>query len=142
MKRTQRRWAGVGLTCAVVAAGLSAFSTAPAWAVGDGQVVLRTGVLEVRASSAFPQVVQYIDRASGAVMRGNDSALTSIQINGTPQPVSVSSAQIDGSTVEYVLTPTALDGVRLTARLSVKKNVVTLKFTDIQDPGKKVATTL
>ena len=140
MKRTQRRWTGVGLTCAVVAAGLSAFSTAPAWAAVDGQVVLRTGVLEVRASSAFPQVVQYLDRASGAVMRGNDSALTSIQINGTLQPVSVSSTQIDGSTVEYVLTPTALDDVRLTARLSVKKNVVTLKFTDIQDPGKKVAT--
>lgn len=140
MKRTQRRWAGVGLTCAVVAAGLSAFSTAPAWAAVDGQVVLRTGALEVRASSAFPQVVQYLDRASGAVMRGNDSALTSIQINGTLQPVSVSSTQIDGSTVEYVLTPIALDDVRLTARLSVKKNVVTLKFTDIQDPGKKVAT--
>ncbi|MVQ41493.1 endo-alpha-N-acetylgalactosaminidase [Microbacterium sp. MAH-37] len=140
VKTTQRRWAGVGLTCAVVAAGLSAFSTAPAWAADDSELVLRTGALEVHASGAFPQVVQYVDRASGAVMRGNDTALTSIEINGTAQPVSVASSRVDDSTVEYVLTPTALDGVRLTARLSVKKNVVTLKFTDIQDPGKKVAT--
>jgi len=140
VKRTQRRWTGVGLTCAVVAAGLSAFSAAPAMAADDGQVVLRTGVLEVRASTAFPQVVQYTDRATGATMRGNDTVLTSVEINGTAQTVQVASTPVDGSTVEYVLTPTALDGVTLTARLSVKKNVVTLAFTEIDDPNKLVTT--
>lgn len=140
MKTTQRRWTGVGLTCAVVAAGLSAFSAAPAWAEADAEVVLRTGVLEVRASTAFPQVVQYIDRASGAAMRGNDTVLTSVEINGAAQPVDVAHSEIDSSTVEYVLTPTALDDVRLTARLSVKKNVVTLAFTEIHDPSRQVTT--
>lgn len=52
--RNQRRWTGVGLTCAVVAAGLSAFTAAPAMGA-DSNIVLRTGVLEVHASSAFPR---------------------------------------------------------------------------------------
>ena len=86
--KNQRRWTGVGLTCAVVAAGLSAFTAAPAMGA-DSDIVLRTGALEVHASSAFPQVVQYIDRASGAVMRGNDTALASIEINGAAHPVTV-----------------------------------------------------
>lgn len=137
--RNQRRWTGVGLTCAVVAAGLSAFTAAPAMGA-DSDIVLRTGALEVRASSAFPQVVQYVDRASGAVMRGNDTALTSIEINGAAQPVTVAHTQVDKSTVEYVITPTALEGVTLTARLSVAKNVVTLKFTAIDDPDEKITT--
>lgn len=73
-------------------------------------------------------------------MRGNDIALTSVEINGTAHPVTVEHTQIDKSTIEYVLSPTALEGVTLTARLSVKKNVVTLKFTDIVDPDAKVTT--
>ncbi|MFD5213851.1 endo-alpha-N-acetylgalactosaminidase family protein [Microbacterium sp. NPDC058345] len=136
----QRRWTGMGLTCAVVAAGLSAFSAAPALAADEGEVVLRTGALEVHASTGFPQVVQYTDRATGAQMRGNDTVLTSIEINGTAQPVDVTHTEIDSHTVEYVLTPTGVDDVRLTARLSVKKNVVTLAFTDIHDPSTQVTT--
>lgn len=137
--RNQRRWTGVGLTCAVVAAGLSAFTATPAMGADQG-IVLRTGALEVQASEAFPQVVRYTDRATGAVMRGNDTALTSIEINGTAQPVTVTHRKLDSSTAEYVLTPTGLDGVRLTAQLSVKKNVVTLRFTDIHDPDEQVVT--
>ncbi len=139
--KTPRRWAGAGLGCALVVAGLSPLAAAPAWsAEAPAEHVLRTGALEVRASGAFPQVIQYTDRSSGAVLQGNDSALTSIEINGTAQPVTVTSTKIDDATLEYVLTPTALEGVQLTARLSVKKNVVTLAFTEIADPNKKVTT--
>lgn len=135
----QRRWTGVGLTCAVVAAGLSAFTAAPALGA-DGDIVLRTGALEVHASSAFPQVIQYTDRASGAVLHGNDTALTTLEINGEAQPVEVRSKKIDDSSAEYTVTPTSLDGVEFTVSLTVKKNVVTVAFTEIVDPGKKVAT--
>ncbi|UJP09344.1 endo-alpha-N-acetylgalactosaminidase family protein [Microbacterium sp. KUDC0406] len=140
MKTTQRRWAGVGLTCAVVAAGLSAFSTAPAWAADHADPVLRTGSLEVQASSAFPQVIAYTDRRSGAVMQGNDVPLTAIEINGESVPVRVTSHKTSSSAVDYRIVPEGLDGVELRVRLSAKKNVVTLAFTKIVDPGKKVAT--
>lgn len=136
-----RRWAGAGLGCALVVAGLTPLAAAPAWsAEAPADHVLRTGALEVRASGAFPQVTQYTDRSTGSVLHGNDTALTSLEINGTAQPVTVTSTKIDDSTVEYALTPTALSGVKLTARLSVKKNVVTLAFTAIDDPEKQVTT--
>lgn len=139
--RTPRRWIGAGLGCALVVAGLSPLVAAPAWsAEATADHVLRTGALDVHVSGAFPQVVQYTDRSSGAVMHGNDTALTSLEINGTAQPVTVASTQIDSSTIEYEITPTALEGVQLTARLSVKKNVVTLAFTEIVDPDKQVTT--
>ncbi|MBN7794132.1 endo-alpha-N-acetylgalactosaminidase family protein [Microbacterium esteraromaticum] len=140
--KTPRRWAGVGLGAALVVTGLSPLAAAPAFsadATPEG-ITLRTGALEVHASGTFPQVVQYTARASGAVMHGNNAALAELEINGAAQPVEVRSKKIDGSTAEYTLTPTALDGVEFTARLSVKKNVVTLAFTEIIDPDKKVAT--
>ena len=137
--KTPRRWAGAGLGCALVVAGLSPLAAAPAWSA-EGDHVLRTGALDVQASAAFPQVIQYTDRGSGSVMQGNDTPLTSLQINGTDQPVTVTSTKIDDATVEYEITPTALTGVTLTARLSVHKNVVTLAFTEIVDPDAQITT--
>ncbi|MGF2949656.1 endo-alpha-N-acetylgalactosaminidase family protein [Microbacterium alcoholitolerans] len=140
--RTPRRWAGVGLGAALVVTGLSPLAAAPAFSADSpsADIVLRTGDLEVRASSAFPQIVQYTDRDSGAVLHGNDTALTELEINGEAQPVEVRSKKISGSSAEYTITPTALEGVEFTAKLSVKKNVVTLAFTEIVDPDKQVTT--
>ncbi|WP_309067067.1 endo-alpha-N-acetylgalactosaminidase family protein [Microbacterium sp.] len=139
--KTPRRWAGAGLGCALVITGLSPLAAAPAWgADAAAEHVLRSGTLEVRASQAFPQVVSYTDRDSGAVLHGKDTLLTSLEINGTAQPVTVTSTKIDKTTVEYTITPTELADVRFTARLSVEKNVVTLAFTEIHDPDARVVT--
>lgn len=101
---------------------------------------LRTGALAVTVDAGFPQVIAYTDRAGGATMRGNDATLTSIVVNGTAQPVDVVSRVDDRRAVDYVLTPTALPGVSIEARLSVKRNVVTIAVTKIVDPNGVVDT--
>ncbi|MEV4776903.1 endo-alpha-N-acetylgalactosaminidase family protein [Microbacterium sp. LWH12-1.2] len=133
--RPRRRLTGIGVGCALVAAGLSPFAASPAWsAEASADLVLRTGTLEVRASSGFPQVITYTDRDSGAVMNGNDTALTSLEINGTAHAVEVTSEKTSKNSARYQITPGDLPGVRLTAEISVKKNVVTLAITEIIDP--------
>ncbi|WP_084620603.1 endo-alpha-N-acetylgalactosaminidase family protein [Agromyces italicus] len=101
---------------------------------------LRTSDLAVTADAAFPQVIAYTDRDTGAVMRGNDTTISSVTINGEARPVEVVSQADGGSAVEYVLTPTALPGVSIEARLSVKGNVVTIEVTKIVDPDGVVKT--
>ncbi|WP_143109728.1 endo-alpha-N-acetylgalactosaminidase family protein [Agromyces sp. CF514] len=100
---------------------------------------LRSRDLSVTASAGFPQVVAYTDRDTGASMRGNDTTVTSFTVNGTAQPVEVASRVVDGG-VDYVLTPTALAGVSIEARLSVKHNVVTIAVTKVTDPDSVVKT--
>lgn len=141
----------LGLACAVASGMLVPLMATPAvaaTAAPDGFTApapgasfgLRTSDLAVTADAAFPQVVAYTDRDSGAVMHGNDVTIAAVTINGTAQPVEVVS-QADGrSAVDYVLTPTALAGVSIEARLSVKGNVVTIEVTKIVDPDGVVKT--
>ncbi|HEY9366647.1 MAG TPA: endo-alpha-N-acetylgalactosaminidase, partial [Agromyces sp.] len=117
-----------------VAAGARAVATS-----GD-LLTLTSKRLEVAVSAAFPQVVGYTDRATDASIAGNPDVLTSLTVNGTAEPVTVTSEQVDEHTVDYTLTPTNLDGVVIEARLSLKGNVVTFAVTGITDPGEVVRT--
>ncbi|MDF0513561.1 endo-alpha-N-acetylgalactosaminidase family protein [Agromyces sp. H3Y2-19a] len=141
----------LGLGCAIAGGVIAPLGAVPAQAaplVPDGFAVavagetfaLQSRDLAVTASAGFPQVVAYTDRESGATMHGNDATITSITINGTAEPVEVASRVDDGDAVDYVLTPSALDGVSIEARLSVKQNVVTIDVTKITDPDGVVKT--
>lgn len=143
----------LGLGCALVSGVLVPLAVTPAHAAPAAAATadftepdagasfgLRTGELAVTADAGFPQVVAYTDRGSGATMQGNDVTIASVVVNGAVQPVEVVS-RIDGKTaVDYVLTPTELPGVSIEARLSVKRNVVTIRVTKIIDPDGVVDT--
>lgn len=101
---------------------------------------LRSDALAVVADAAFPQVVSYTDRGTGAVLHGNGTTIGTVTINGASQPVAVVSRADGRTAVEYVLTPSALAGVSIEARLSVKRNVVTIEVTKIVDPDGVVTT--
>ncbi|MFD4421064.1 endo-alpha-N-acetylgalactosaminidase family protein [Agromyces sp. NPDC058484] len=148
------RFGKIGLAGVLAAGALIPLSAAPASAgesdaaaaatsgvtVPDGQFLLRSGDLDVAVSNAFPQVIGYTDRESDASLSGNPDILSSLLVNGTAEPVTVTSTQHDTKRVDYTLTPANLAGVVIEARLSVKGNVVTFAVTKVTDPGAVVKT--
>ncbi|MFI1680160.1 endo-alpha-N-acetylgalactosaminidase family protein [Streptomyces sp. NPDC020607] len=125
--------AGVG---AALGAGGSAFAQgatkgrgAPAGPHAD-EVVLRSKDLDVRVATAFPSVVSYTDRASGALLHGRADAPTTVLIDDaehTPK-VTVTTGR---SRAAYVL---AFDGgTRIDVEITVEGRQVHWRVTQIAD---------
>lgn len=113
-------------------------SGAPSAAAAAG-TWLDSGTLRVQVSTEFPQVLQYLDSASGSALAGNPATITSMLINGASQPVTATLLGSSTTQADYRLTFPRLPGIAITARLTVAGNVLTFAVTKIQDPAKAVA---
>ncbi|MFE6685413.1 endo-alpha-N-acetylgalactosaminidase family protein [Streptomyces sp. NPDC057743] len=100
--------------------------------------VLRSTALEVRVDPAFPRIVSYTDRATGAVLHGQQTPVTHLLIDDRPHTPRVTHrARTDRAT--YTL---ALDGgTTLTVEIAVHDWQVTWRLTDLTDtPELRVGT--
>ncbi|MEV6498830.1 endo-alpha-N-acetylgalactosaminidase family protein [Streptomyces prunicolor] len=114
------------------AAGLAgSLATAGAARADDGgTVVLRSPELEVAVDTAFPRIVSYTDRESGAVIHGRAEPLTSLLVNGQTYTPEVTAA-VGADRVEYEL-PLA-EGVFIGAEIVVDGWTVTFRVTSVTD---------
>ncbi|WP_433323847.1 endo-alpha-N-acetylgalactosaminidase family protein [Spirillospora sp. CA-294931] len=100
-----------------ITAGLAtALPAGAALAAPAGEAVLSSGALDVRVDRAFPRVISYTDTASRAVMYGQESALTSVVIDGRARTPKVAST-VDGATASYVLDFGGGAAIRATIRV-------------------------
>lgn len=105
--------------------------------VPEGAPEITDGVLTVRTHPDFPQVVDY--RVDDSQLPGKfDGALDSITIDGTAQAVTVGTPEVSDAQVDYPLTFPDLPGVSMTARISVREQVLSYTLTDIVDPDETV----
>ncbi|MGO4454110.1 endo-alpha-N-acetylgalactosaminidase family protein [Arthrobacter sp. RAF14] len=109
---------------------------------GKDQEVLVTGKLAAIVSTTFPQVISYLDRDSGGTLAGTRQAVTSVKINGTDQAVSVTSRKSSDTSMTYTLTAPGLPGVALDASISLSRNQVTFRITDIRDTAENRVSTV
>ncbi|MFB6604069.1 endo-alpha-N-acetylgalactosaminidase family protein [Streptomyces noursei] len=100
--------------------------------------VLRSTALDVRVDPAFPRVLGYTDRATGAVLHGQETPVTQILVDGTAHTPRVTHrARADRAA--YTL---ALDGgTTLTVEIAVDGWQVTWRVTAVHDtPALRVGT--
>ncbi|MFE7607199.1 endo-alpha-N-acetylgalactosaminidase family protein [Streptomyces celluloflavus] len=104
-----------------------------------GEAVLRSGALEVRVDTAFPRIVSYTDRGTGAVLYGQDTPVTQVLLDGTAHTPKVTHrARADRAS--YTL---AFDGgTEIAVRISVRDRQVTWQVTRITDTAARPVGTL
>ncbi|MGW1377590.1 endo-alpha-N-acetylgalactosaminidase family protein [Streptomyces sp. NPDC002446] len=129
----------VAATALAPVAGRLPLGAPPAAAAprADGPV-LRSDALDVRLDTAFPRIVSYTDRGTGAVLHGQDTAVTQVLIDGTARTPRVTHrARTDRAT--YTL---AFDGgTTLTVEIAVRGWQTTWRVTGITDtPALRVGT--
>jgi len=133
MRRSRGRWRALAVAAALAAGGAPAGVVHAQSAAVTGQVMLNSGQLGVAVATDFPRVVSYTDLASGAVIGGRSSAVTSVTLNGTAYPVTVAVTGQTTTSVSYTLSFAALSGVQLDASLSVQGRVVTFRVDAVRD---------
>jgi len=105
----------------------------------SGVYVLKSDSLKVVVDSAFPRVISYTDRESGAVFYGQNKSLSEVLLNGethTPTIKSMGPEKLrnrKSKTAAYKLVFPEAGNVEMIAMLSVEGPVVTLSITDIKD---------
>ncbi|MEV6104589.1 endo-alpha-N-acetylgalactosaminidase family protein [Streptomyces sp. NPDC051940] len=107
----------------------------PAAAAGSPPLVIGSDVLQVRTGAEFPYVVDYTDRATGAVLGGRATPLDTVVLNGRAYRAE-GIATADGTAVRYALSfpeSPELDGVRIDARIAVEGSEVTFRIDRITD---------
>ncbi|WP_411140788.1 endo-alpha-N-acetylgalactosaminidase family protein [Streptomyces sp. x-80] len=104
-----------------------------------GEAVLRSGTLEVRVGTAFPRIVSYTDRGTGAVLYGQDTPVTQVLLDGTAHTPKVTHrARADRAS--YTL---AFDGgTEIAVEISVRGRQVTWQVTRIADTAARPVGTL
>ena len=93
-------------------------------------VTISSGQLAVDLDPAFPRILRYTDKASGAVLDGS-TAVPGVVLNGTPYQATVALRGTDGTSARYRLTVEA--GVTLDASIRVKGRVTTFAIDAITD---------
>lgn len=131
------------LTLPVLALALTLTSVPGAQAEPADTLTITSPELNVRVGADFPQVVDYTDRASGAVLGGQPETLDQIIVNGTTRTVELAGDPVlTDSRASYRLTVPDLPGLGLTASLSVDARVVTFTVDELTDPTDGVVNTL
>ncbi|MER0479251.1 endo-alpha-N-acetylgalactosaminidase family protein [Streptomyces sp. Edi2] len=129
----------VAATALAGAAGALPLGAHPATAAPrGGEAVLRSDTLEVRVDTAFPRIVSYTDRATGAVLHGQDTPVTQVLLDGTAHTPRVTHrTRADRAT--YTL---GFDGgTRITVEIAVRDRRTTWRVTGITDtPALRVGT--
>ncbi|MFF0626076.1 endo-alpha-N-acetylgalactosaminidase family protein [Streptomyces sp. NPDC004296] len=133
-----RRQLVAATALAGVATALPLGTRTAAAAPRTGETVLRSTALDVRVDPAFPRILDYTDRTTGAVLYGQETPVTQVLIDGTPHTPRVThQARADRAT--YTL---AFDGgTTLTAEIAVEEWQVTWRLTAVHDtPALRVGT--
>ncbi|WP_269854424.1 endo-alpha-N-acetylgalactosaminidase family protein [Streptomyces sp. RPT161] len=103
-----------------------------------GETVLRSTALEVRVDPAFPRVISYTDRGSGAVFHAQPTPVNSLVVNGVPHTPKVTCAAA-ADRVAYALTLEG--GTEIDAEIAVHDWTVTFRITRVADtPALRVGT--
>ncbi len=119
--------AGVG---AALKAGPAAYAKAASAQPPPPEVILRSRQLDVRVATAFPRVIAYTDRASGAVLHGATDAATTVLIDETAHTPQVT-ASADDARITYAL---AFEGgTRIDVEIAVEGRHVHWRVTKIAD---------
>ncbi|MFG2494703.1 endo-alpha-N-acetylgalactosaminidase family protein [Streptomyces caniferus] len=103
-----------------------------------GEAVLRSDALEVRVDTAFPRIVSYTDRHTGAVLHGQDTPVTQVLLDGTAHTPRVTHrTRADRAT--YTL---RFDGgTTLTIEIAVRDRTTTWRVTGLTDtPALRIGT--
>lgn len=129
-----QRFSRAGLLLAAVLTVSPAVMTQPLATAdtADTALVIESAALRVRTGAQFPYVVDYVDRATGAVLGGRAAPLDTMVLNGAPYRA-VGRAAVDGSTVRYRLTFPEVPGVRIDAHIAVEGAEVTFRIDRISD---------
>ncbi|MGW5114520.1 endo-alpha-N-acetylgalactosaminidase family protein [Streptomyces noursei] len=133
-----RRQLVAATALAGVATALPLGTRTAAAAPRTAATVLRSTALDVRVDPAFPRVLSYTDRATGAVLHGQETPVTQILVDGTAHTPRVTHrARADRAA--YTL---ALDGgTTLTVEIAVDGWQVTWRVTAVHDtPARRVGT--
>ncbi|MGW3344240.1 endo-alpha-N-acetylgalactosaminidase family protein [Nonomuraea rubra] len=93
-------------------------------------IVIASAALRVELDPAFPRVLRYTDRASGATL-GGSTAVPAVVLNGQARPAEVRLTGNDGATARYRLD--LGDGVALRASLGVRGRVTTFAIDEVID---------
>lgn len=112
----------------------------PAWplfgierAVAASQTI-SSSQLTVQVDDQFPRIVQYSWNANGAVLYGQEDALTQVKVNGTTYTPNVTFAKPNGSTAQYTLNVASLS-VAVSVEIKVVSNTVDFRVTNIAENG-------
>lgn len=127
---TRRAVVAAGAAAGIGAAlGMPGAASAEAAASGE-DLVIRSRALEVRVAAAFPRIVSYTDRATGAVLHGQEDEVTSVLVDGAERTPTVTATAGD-TAVAYRL---AFDGgTTIDVEISVTNRQVTWCVTEIAD---------
>ncbi|WP_369257844.1 endo-alpha-N-acetylgalactosaminidase family protein [Streptomyces sp. R35] len=117
--------AAVGIGAALGTPGAASAATA-----SGEDITIRSGALEVRVAAAFPRIVSYTDRATGAVLHGQEDEVTSVLIDNAERTPTVTTTAGD-TAVAYRL---AFDGsTTIDIEITVTDRQVTWQVTEIAD---------
>ncbi|WP_345574736.1 endo-alpha-N-acetylgalactosaminidase family protein [Nonomuraea rosea] len=95
-------------------------------------ITIASPALTVALDPAFPRILRYTDKATGAWLDGSAS-VPAVVLNGQPHAASVALTGNDGATARYRLTFGDLPGVALTASVGVKGRVTTFRIDAVAD---------
>ncbi|MBB5118470.1 endo-alpha-N-acetylgalactosaminidase [Streptomyces eurocidicus] len=127
--------AGLGAALNAGLMGTTAHATAPA------EAVLRSTELDVRVDTAFPRVISYTDRTTGAVLHAQEDPVTSVLIGDTEYTPRVTSTVPDGTGDRAAYTLAFDGGTRLDVEIRVTGPRVHWQITRIADtPALRVGT--
>ncbi|MEV0993884.1 endo-alpha-N-acetylgalactosaminidase family protein [Nonomuraea sp. NPDC050202] len=93
-------------------------------------IAIASAALRVELDPAFPRVLRYTDRASGATL-GGGTGVPAVVLNGQPRLAEVRLTGNDGATARYRLD--LGDGVALRASIGVKGRVTTFAIDEVID---------
>lgn len=100
---------------------------------------LDSGQMRVQVSRDFPQAEQYQLAGKPGTLGGNSTPITEMLINGEAQPVKATLDTSTTTTASYTLSFEKLAGVSMKASLTVERNQLSFKITEITDPDARVA---
>ncbi|MEV0390869.1 endo-alpha-N-acetylgalactosaminidase family protein [Nonomuraea sp. NPDC050643] len=95
-------------------------------------ITISSAALRVELDPAFPRVLRYTDRASGATLDGG-TAVPPVVLNGDPRTAAVTLEAHGGATARYRLTFDGLPGVALAASVGVRGRVTTFAIDEVSD---------
>ncbi|MFD7920335.1 endo-alpha-N-acetylgalactosaminidase family protein [Streptomyces sp. NPDC059740] len=123
---------GVVVTTALtgIATALPLATAPDAVAADAGTAVLRSDTLRVTVDRAFPRIVDYTDRATGATLHGHDESVTQVVIDSTARTPAVTTT-LAADHARYLLTFDG--GTRITVEIRVHHSTVTWRVTDIHE---------
>ncbi|WP_030887148.1 endo-alpha-N-acetylgalactosaminidase family protein [Streptomyces sp. NRRL F-5053] len=130
--------ASVGAALGVGVPAGTARAAAPG-AAGEGTATLRTGALEVTVDAAFPRIVHYTDRETGARLHAQSTAVRTLLVDGEEQTPKVTAGAATGKRIAYTLT--LKRGTEVGVEIVAEGRQVHWRVTRIEErPGGEVGT--